>query len=143
MANYFVLNTPSNLIEKIISTRYTPTDNKFTKFIPANPKSIDIYYKLLAKNPEVCVDFGDMLARSEFLFDHMKSAVLFSDEGRATPQKIRYREPESAPEIPSRQDTISSWLCSNPSADAYDLNDKFGLGMLAAKAYLERYHLTQ
>jgi len=38
MSNYFVINKPSNLIIKVISSRYAPQDSNLHKFVIANAK---------------------------------------------------------------------------------------------------------
>lgn len=58
MANYFVVNRPSNLIIGTVSTSYTPQNSKLKMFVLANDKALDIYFKWLKKNKELCPDLG-------------------------------------------------------------------------------------
>lgn len=145
MANYFVINRPSNLIIGVACTSYTPQDSKIKRFVVAGEKSLNTYYKLIRKNPDAHIDVGELMVMSEYFRDKVKETVPFNDEGKALPQKVRYRSPESYPEAPDRESLIFSWIASRPDADAdaYDLNDAFCMGMLSARAYLEKYNLTK
>ncbi|WP_144411581.1 hypothetical protein [Azotobacter chroococcum] len=139
MANYFVVHRSSNLINGVIASSYCPDSTRYYLFIPASEKALTVYDKILLKDG--FVDIGDLYNRSKYALEWRKDQIPYSDEGLATPQKVRYRE-EAVPESPNRESLIYSWLDANPSADAYDLNDEFCTGMLAAKAYFDKHKLT-
>ncbi|WP_144411566.1 hypothetical protein [Azotobacter chroococcum] len=139
MANYFVINRPSNLITGVVASRYNPTETSLRRFIPATDKARDAYYKLVGRKGDVCVDVGELLSKSEYTLNWLKDSTSFSDEGKAIPQVVRYRAEEPTPETQDRQAAIFDWLDHHPEADAYDLNDEFCMGMLAAKAYVAKH----
>ena len=71
MSTYLVVNRPSNLIMGTVSTSYTPQDSKLRLFVLANSKALDVYYKWLNKNPELCPDLGEIAARSDYVADRL------------------------------------------------------------------------
>lgn len=133
MANYFVINRPSNLVEGVMASRYTPTETKIVKFVKANDKSLDKYYKLLKARPEMLPDIGELMSMSPFVYDE----VCGDSKGDAKPQKISYR-PEREEPYTEREKYIVAWIKQNPSCDEYDVDDKYNTGSLAAKTYIDR-----
>lgn len=81
MANYFIVNTPSNLITDIVATSYTPQNTKLKTFIKATDKALDIYYGWCEKNPDLCPDLGEIVSRCQYLQDtyHTGKARMVSD----------------------------------------------------------------
>lgn len=135
MANYFVINKPSNLIIGVATTNYIPADGKVKGFVLANDKALDKYYKLLKKRPEMLPDIGELMATSPFINEQVSGDNL--GKGDAKPQKIAYRDVQ--PEyLTEREKEILAWVRMNPKADEYDIDDRFHTGSLAARAYLDR-----
>jgi len=133
MSNYFVINKPSNLIIKVISSRYAPQDSNLHKFVIANDKALDAYYKWTKNNPDVMMDIGDLMIRSRLVND----VVSDGREGKASPKRFRYRD-EEQPSIESdRIGEIRAWLNFNSTADEYNLDERFGTGIVAARAYIK------
>ncbi|MDT4820533.1 hypothetical protein FQZ97_536790 [compost metagenome] len=136
MANYFVVNRPSNLIIGVVATQYTPpTDNKLKLFVLAPERALTYYYKELKRNPEVLMDIGELMAKSGFVYDE----IVKGKSGDARPQKISYRAPQLPPPVEDRRAVIAGWITANPTKDAYELNDVFSCGMTAARAYIQEY----
>lgn len=81
MSNYFVVNTSSNLITNVVASSYTPTTNKSISFVQATEKGLDHYYKWCEKNPGLCPDLGEIVARSKYLQDtyHTGKATMISE----------------------------------------------------------------
>ncbi|WP_137822836.1 hypothetical protein [Pseudomonas sp. D(2018)] len=135
MPNWFHINTPSNLIVGVIASRYTPTDSKVDKFIPAPAKALDKFYKWLAKHPGLMPDVGEIMTLSPSVYD----SIVNGKSGDARPQRSNYRAVQTEPPVEDRASLIAAWIKLNPAKDAYDLNDKFGCGMTAARAYIAKY----
>lgn len=139
MANYFIIDRPSNLITGVIASSSKPANSSVRKFVPAPDKALSTYYRLLSKNLDTHVDIGELMVKSDYVND----AVVAGRSGDAVPQVIRYRTPESIPEAPDRQSLIFSWIASQADVDEWGLSAAFNLGTVAAKAYLTEYHLTK
>lgn len=136
MTMYFSINTPSNLITDVISTSYTPTDSKLTKFILVNDKSLTAYYKYCKKNPGLLMDIGELMSKSPHVNDQVKKGRT----GTATPKTQRLRDDPVCKHV-SREDQIAHWIDQHPSATPWDLDFEFCLGITAAKAYMSKYGL--
>lgn len=67
MSNYFAVSRQCNLIINLIASSYTPQNSTTIIFIEATDKALDVYYKWLEKNPELCPDIGDIVARCKYL----------------------------------------------------------------------------
>lgn len=132
--NYFVINAPSNLIINVMASSYTPEDTKLLKFVVANDKSLNTYYKWCKKNPNMCMDIGDLMAKSP----HVKEQV---SGGRSGAAKLKTGRVRSLPERQhqSREEEVASWIARNPTADEYDLDEALYTGIVAARAYLSKY----
>lgn len=131
--NYFVINRPSNLIIKVVASRYAPEDTNLHKFIQASDKALDTYYKWVKANPEMLLDIGDLMSRSATVMD----AVSAARAGQAKPKRLRYRNEEQPAVMDDRMIEIRSWLRFNPTADEYNLDERFGTGIVAARAYIK------
>ncbi len=135
MANYFVINRPSNLIIDVTTTSYTPEDTNLKKFVLANDKALTIYYKWIKANPDVMMDIGDLASRAKLV----KDIIFDGKTGKSSPKRFRYRD-EVQPAIEDdRASLIAEWLRFNPTADEYNLDERFCTGVVAARAYLSRY----
>ncbi|MFC5696521.1 hypothetical protein ACFPU0_13245 [Pseudomonas sp. GCM10022186] len=135
MANYFVVNTASNLIIDVVATSYSPQDNKIKKFVKANEKALTLYYKWLDHNPDALMDIGDLMARSDYINDQ----VVDGKAAKVKPQRLSYRDKQTEAPVENRAAIIAAWIADNPSKDAYELNDVFACGMTAARAYIQEY----
>jgi hypothetical protein len=134
MANYLVVNKPSNLILTVVSFRYKPTNTKVEMFIPASDKAIHIVDKWMLNNPGLLMDIGDLMSRSPYVHDYIKA----NRNPSASPEKQYYRT-EQVEKTVDRLTSIRAWIAEHPESDEYELNDMFNTGMSAAKAYLARY----
>lgn len=140
--NYLVINKPSNLVLGVISSSYTPTNNKVELFVKAGDKTLDTYYKWCRKNPGLLPDLGEILARSKYLNDLFLSA-------HSTPIKInnnqRYREsvPSGAYTFDElnieREKLFANYISDHPNISFSDLSDVMNCGICVAKAYLRKY----
>ncbi|MCJ1881133.1 hypothetical protein [Pseudomonas nitroreducens] len=133
-SNYFAINKASNLIVEVVCTRYTPTETSTLKFIPANDKALNAYYKWNDLNPDALMDIGDLMSRSSYVND----VVCNGRQGKAVPLRISYRAEQHERTI-DRETSIIAWIEKNPDCDAHDLHEAFGTGTLAARAYLDKH----
>ncbi|WP_139139879.1 hypothetical protein [Pseudomonas monteilii] len=134
MATYFVVNRPSNLITGVVSTSYTPSDSNTKLFVRASERSLDQFYKHLARNPEVLMDIGELMAKSPYINDQISQ----DRTPKATP-KVQRRRDEQPCKSECREQLIQEWITANPMATAYDLHEVFCTGTVAAAAYLSKY----
>lgn len=134
MATYFVINAPSNLIISVVSTSYSPADTKLTRFVLASEKSLTAYYKYCKKNPDLLMDIGELMSRSPYVSDQVSKGRT----GTATVQRNRYRE-EAVCKPVNREEKIRCWIEAHPSANAWDLDYEFCLGITVARAYMVKY----
>lgn len=139
MANYFVINKPSNLILKVITLKYSPAETKVEKFIPASDKAITVLDKWLLGNPGLLMDVGDLMSRSKYVDDYVvRTRVDKFQAPVATPQRLYYRDEQTEKHV-DRLTTVCNWITNHPDANEHDLNEVFGMGAVAAKAYLAKY----
>ena len=134
MANYLVVNKPSNLILTVVSFKYRPTDTKVEMFIPASDKAITILDKWMLNNSGLLMDVGDLMSRSPYVADYISA----QRNPSASPQRQYYRA-EQIEKTVDRLTAIRAWIAENPDCDEHGLNEMFNTGMSAAKAYLARY----
>ena len=134
MAIYIVVNAPSNLNTSVVSTSYSPADTRLTRFVLASEKSLTAYYKYCQKNPDLLMDIGELMSRSPHVSDQVSSGRT----GSATVQRNRYRE-EAVYKPVNREEKIRCWIESHPSANAWDLDFKFCLGITVAREYIVKY----
>lgn len=143
MSNYFAVSKTSNLIINVISSSTSPSDTKAIRFIKTNEKALDCYYKWSNKNPTLCPDAGEILARCLYLLD-----IVTKGKGLVKPisenLNQRYREPALdtttfAEFCSQREQLIADYICAHPSCDAGDVADKFLCGPAVARAYLSKY----
>lgn len=133
MAIFFVVNKPSNLVIGTVSTSCIPTNTNLKTFVLSNGKSLDIYYRHLSKNYDTLLDIGELMQQSEFIKD-----VVSNGKGQAKPVSQRNRK-EQFKKHRSRDDEVREWLQANPFADEYDLSEALHTGIVAGRAYLNRY----
>lgn len=64
--NYFILDTQSNLILAVVPASQQPANDKKTRFLKANPKTLSKYYKLADKRGRkgTLVDIGELAKAS-------------------------------------------------------------------------------
>lgn len=134
MPNFFIVNKPSNLILDVVALKSSPADSKDQKFIPATDKAITILDKWLIRNPGLLMDVGDLMSRSPYVNDFVSAKRKHS----AAPQRQYYRE-EQIEKTVDRLASVCEWITEHPNADEHDLSEAFGMGTVAAKAYLLRY----
>ncbi|WP_413705302.1 hypothetical protein [Pseudomonas sp. Pseusp16] len=134
MAIYFVVNAPSNLITSVVSTSYSLADTKLTRFVLASEKSLTTYYKYCKKNPDLLMDIGELMSRSP----HVSDQVSTGRTGSATVQRNRYRDEPVCKPV-NREEKIRCWIESHPSANAWNLDFEFCLGITVARAYIVKY----
>ena len=70
MSNYFSVSRQCNLILNVIASSDTPLNSTTIVFIEATEKALDVYYKWLEKNPNLCPDIGDIVSRCKYLQDN-------------------------------------------------------------------------
>lgn len=133
-SNYFVVSSASNLIIEVVSTSYTPRNTSSVKFIPANAKSLDVYYRWLTRNSTVLMDIVDLASRCPYINDYVTNGK----ETRAKAQRISYRA-EQPERIVDRETLIVEWIKSSPGADEHALHEVFNTGVIAARAYLSKH----
>ena len=138
MANYFVINKPSNLILKVITLKYSPAETKVEKFIPASDKAITVLDKWLLGNPGLLMDVGDLMSRSKYVDDYVVRSVDEFQAPVAIPQRIYYRDEQIEKHV-DRLTAVCNWIAEHPEADEHGLSEAFGMGTVAAKAYLAKY----
>ncbi len=139
MPNYFIINKPSNLILKVISLKHSPAETKVEKYVPASDKTIAVLDKWLLGNPGLLMDIGDLMSRSEYVEDYIvRTRKDKSQVPVAKPQRLYYRE-EQIEKYADRLTTVCNWIANHPDANENDLNEVFGMGVVAAKAYLVKY----
>lgn len=136
MSNFIVVNKPSQLILKVITSSSQPTPDNDHSFYEASIVVLNHFYKLhkkaLAKGVQVTV--GEL----------MDSCTSFREQVSGTKQSkvqlvnTRIRK-EQTPTSIVRLSTIKHWIHNNPDADAHDLSDKFLTGTAVASAYLDKY----
>lgn len=134
--NYIVVNKPSQLILKVITSSIPPTPHKDHSFHEASIIVLNHYYKLHKKalSKGVQVSVGEI----------MDSCTSFREQISGTKQSkvqlvnTRYRN-ESTPTFVDREATIKHWIEQNPNAGVHDLSDKFLTGIMVASAYLNKY----
>lgn len=135
MANYFVVNTPSNLIVGVVTTSYSPEGSATKKFILANDKALDRYYKEMSKNPETLLDVGELMLKSPFIAEQVTRGR------KASPTKSQRPRAEQGfnSSSMSRIELVQHWIKNHPLADEYALDAALGLGIVAARAYIHQY----
>ncbi|MBL4860318.1 MULTISPECIES: hypothetical protein [Stutzerimonas stutzeri subgroup] len=139
MPNYFVINKPSNLVLTVVSLKYTPAETKVEKFIPASDRAIAALDKWLKANPGMLIDVGDLMSRSKYLEDYVvRTRNDKSQTPKATPQRIYYRDEQIEKHV-DRLTAVCNWIAEHPEADEHGLSEAFGMGTVAAKAYLAKY----
>ncbi|MGR6586024.1 hypothetical protein [Stutzerimonas sp. R75] len=137
--NYFVINKPSNLVLTVVSLKYSPADTKVEKFISASDRAISTLDKWMLNNPGLLIDVGDLMSRSEYTADCVVLSRSDKSQSPASvPQRHYYRE-EQVEKSLDRSTTVSNWIAHHPDADVHDLSEFFGMGLVAAKAYLVKY----
>lgn len=137
--NYFHINRPSNLITAVVSSSKTPTDTTVDLFIQAPPRALDSYYAACQRNPDHLLDIGELMAKSGFVYDQVVSlspVVMYGYDRKA--MNCQSRQPVNQP-VYDRNAAIQSWLELHPFINKHDLSDKFGLGVVVAQAYIDRF----
>ncbi|WP_145006028.1 hypothetical protein [Pseudomonas oryzihabitans] len=129
--NYFVLHRGSNLVAGILSASVPPAKSNDYKFILANDKVLNVYLKWMQKHKDVCPDLGELIKKSSYLKDTL------NPQCHSLQDTFPRKERESF--LPSREAIISSWIAVHPKADEHDLHEQFGCGVVAAKAYLDKW----
>lgn len=134
--NYIVLNTQSQLIQKVIISSTPPTPDNDHSFHEASIIVLNHFYKLhkktIAKGVQVSV--GELTHSCPSFHDQASNGK----QGKVQLLTTRYRN-ELTPTSVDRESTIRDWIKANPNADVHDLFDKFLTGILVAKAYLNKY----
>lgn len=139
MPNYIIVNKPSNLILKVISLKYSPAETKVEKYIPASDKAIAVLDKWLLGNPGLLMDVGDLMSRSKYVNDYViRTHIHQVQEPEATPQRLYYRN-EQIEKTADRLTAVCNWINNHPDANEHDLSEVFGMGVVAAMAYLDKY----
>lgn len=133
---YFILNRNSNLIQGFISSSFPPAKHEQYKFILASDKTLDLYFKWVKKNPDSYPDICDLASKSKYLTDE------FNPAGRKTFPTFSREDCEPAPPAANaREAAIASWIDLHPKADEHDLHERFNTGVVAGKAYLQKYRI--
>lgn len=129
--NYLILHRGSNLVAGILSASVPPARSHDYKFIAASDKTLSAYLKWVQKHKDVCPDFGELIAKSNHLKDKL------NPQGHTLLPTI----PREAREVTStsREAVICSWLTLHPTATEHDLHEQFGCGVVAARAYLDKW----
>lgn len=134
--NYIVLNTQSQLIQKVITSSTPPTPDNDHSFHEASIIVLNHFYKLhkkaIAKGVQVSV--GELMHSCPSFHDQVSNGK----QGKVQLLTTRYRN-ELTPTSVDRESTIRDWIKANPNADVHHLFDKFLTGTLVAKAYLNKY----
>lgn len=139
MPNFLTVNKQSNLVSGVVTSSSTPRDTSEIKFLPATDKILDVLYKWQGNNPSLCLDLGDLMTRSGYLADYVvRSRKDKFQAPKAKPQRQYYRD-EQVEKTTDRLAAVCSWIDEHPAADAHELADAFGMGMAAAKAYMNKY----
>ena len=134
---YFILNKNSNIIQGFISSSFPPAKSEQYKFIPASDKTLDLYFKWIKKNPESYPDICDLASKSKYLSEE------FNPSGRKTFPTFPKEDWEpSPPAANAREAAIASWLDLHPKADEHDLSEQFNTGVVAARAYINKYRIA-
>lgn len=136
MPNYIIVNKPSQLILKVITTSHTPTPDIYHAFYPASTTVLNTYYKLAtkARRHGVQVTVGDLMGSCT----SFREQISGTKQGKVKLVPIRYRN-ESTPAVVDREDSIKHWVEQNPNAGVHNLSDKFLTGTVVASAYLNKY----
>lgn len=129
--NYLIVHRGSNLVAGILSASVPPARNNEYKFIAANEKTLNTYFKFKIKHNDLCPDLGELIARSKHLQDVM------NPQCHSLQPTILREGRESF--LPSREAVIASWITLHPTATEHDLHEKFGCGVVVAKAYLNKW----
>lgn len=129
--NYFILHRGSNLVAGILSASVPPARSNEYKFIAANDKTLNTYFKFKTKHSDLCPDLGELIAKSKHLQDVMNPQLY-----PLQPTILREGRESFAP---SREAVIASWIELHPTATEHDLHDKFGCGVVVARAYLNKW----
>lgn len=136
MANYIVLNKPSQLIQTVITSSAPPAPDNEHSYHEASIIVLNHYYKLHKKAmlKGVQVSVGDLMDACPSFHDQVS-------DGKQSKIKLvstRIRN-ELTPVFAHRESTIGDWIASNPDANHHDLSDLFLTGAVVAKAYLDKY----
>ncbi|ROO08072.1 hypothetical protein BK673_16155 [Pseudomonas fluorescens] len=134
ISNFFVINAPSNLITHVTASSYTPPDSKVLRFIKANDKSLTCYYKWREKNPGLCMDIGDLQARSTYIDDQVSGGRV----GNAKPMRIRIAD-EQRRLFVDRETQVRMWIDANPNATPYELDEALNTSVYSARVYMLKY----
>lgn len=134
ISNYFVINAPSNLITHVTASSYTPPGSKVLIFIKANDKALNIYYKWREKNTGLCMDVGDLQARTAYIHDQVSGERV----GAAKPMRIKIAD-EQRKRYVDRETQLKMWIDANPNATPYELDEALNTGVYSARAYLLKY----
>lgn len=129
--NYLIVHRGSNLIAGILSASIPPARSNEYKFIAANEKTLNTYFKFKTKHSDLCPDLGELIAKSKHLQD-----VMNPQSHSLQPTILREGRESFAS---SREAVIASWITLHPTANEHDLHDKFGCGVVVAKAYLNKW----
>lgn len=129
--NYFILHRGSNLVAGVLSSSVPPARSNEYKFIAANDKTLNAYFKFKTKHSDLCPDLGELIAKSNHLKDKL------NPQGHTLLPTIPREIKEAT--TTSREAVICSWLTLHPTATEYDLHDKFGCGVVAGRAYLDKW----
>ncbi|WP_133974325.1 hypothetical protein [Pseudomonas] len=135
MANYFVINRPSNLVTHVMTSSYSPADTKLLKFIVASDKALTTYYKWCKRNPGLHPDVGELMMKSPYF----KEKVCNGKTGQANPRTYRVRDVPTEKHL-DREEQVKIWIAQNPEAHEYDLDAALYTGIVAARAYLSKYN---
>lgn len=136
MSNFIVVNKPTQLVVKVITSSAPPTPDKDHSFHEASVVVLNHYYKLhkkaLAKG--VMVSVGELMDSCT----SFREQISGSKQSEVQLVNTRYRN-ESTPTLVDREATIKHWIEQNPNAGVLELSDAFLTGTLVAKAYLNKY----
>lgn len=139
MPNFMTIDKSSNLILSVISLKGLPAETREHKFIPATDKAISVLDKWMLQNPGLLMDVGDLMSRTQYINDYIiRTRKDKAQAPRSNPQRQYYRA-EQPEKLVDRKSAIDSWICANPDANEHDLSIAFGMGTVAAKAYLLAY----
>lgn len=136
MSNYIVVNKPSQLILKVITTSHKPTPDEHHAFHPVSTTVLNRYYRLATKSRRngVQVTVGELMTACPSFLEQINNG----NQGKVQLVTTRFRK-ELTPTPVDRESSIKHWIANNQDGNHYDLSDVFNTGTVVAKAYLNQY----